>query len=96
MHLGSRHEFSTFRLSLGSVLAESWASDQIDEDRLTAWMHDHLRVVAIPVADADTLDSLETDLLASLDPPLNLSKMPKTELRHRLSVLRKQYSARTR
>ena len=68
MHLGSRNEFSTFRRSLGSVLAEVSGSSQIDEERLTAWMHAHLRVIAVPVADADALDGLETEVLADLDP----------------------------
>jgi hypothetical protein len=54
-------------------------------------MHAHLRVVPIPVADADMLDELETALLTELDPPLNLAKVPKTPLRRQLSVLRKQY-----
>lgn len=31
MHLGGRHEFSTFRLSLGSVLAEADSRNEIDE-----------------------------------------------------------------
>jgi len=51
-------------------------------------MHAHLRVVAIPVADADTLDALESDILAELDPPLNLAKVNKTPLRVRLSAVR--------
>ena len=36
MHLGGRHEFSTFRLSLGSVLAEALGEDEINEEALTA------------------------------------------------------------
>ena len=47
MHLGGRHEFSTFRLSLGSILANTWRESEIDELRLTSWMHDHLRIVAM-------------------------------------------------
>lgn len=58
---------------------------------LTSWMRQHLRLIAIPVADADTLDALETACLASLDPPLNLAKRPKTDLRVRLSELHRQY-----
>ncbi len=92
MHLGGRHEFSTFRLSLGSVLACAFEQPQIDEDALTAWMHEHLRLVTITVEDPDTLNDLETLVLGDLDPPLNLDKMPKTALRRRLSELRGQYS----
>jgi hypothetical protein len=92
MHLGSRHEFSTFRWSLGSILATSRGASGIDEGHLTAWMHDHLRVIAVPIDDADALDRLETGVLAVLDPPLNLAKMPKSALRARLTELRKVHS----
>ena len=91
MHLGGRHEFSTFRLSLGSVLAQAEGLPAIHEDSLTTWMHKHLRVIAVPVTDADTLGDVETEVLAELDPPLNLDKRPKSPVRSRLSELRKQY-----
>ena len=94
MHLGGRHEFSTFRLSLGSILAEAWGHDEIDEEALTAWMHAHLRLVAIPVADADTLGDVETDVLAELNPPLNLDKVKRDARRVQLSALRKKYGRR--
>lgn len=92
MHLGSRHDFSTFRRSLGSILTEARGADEIDEAHLTAWMHAHLRVVAVPVEDADALDGLETRVLAELDPPLNLAKMPKSAVRARLTELRRLHS----
>lgn len=92
MHLGGRHNFSTFRLSLGAILAAADDRSAIDEERLTRWMHQHLRVIAIPVEDADTLDALETGILDALDPPLNLDKRPKNELRTRLSALRRRHS----
>lgn len=95
MHLGKRHEFSTLRLSIGSIIASAYQQPAIDEVQLTRWMHAHLRVVAIPVADPDSLGDLETELLAELDPPLNLAKMAKTPLRHRLSALRKRYAAKS-
>jgi hypothetical protein len=94
MHLGGRHRFSTFRLSLGSVLAEARGWDEIDEDALTAWMHEHLRIVAVPVDDADTLGGLETAVLSALDPPLNLDKVVRNPLRTRLSALRKKHGRR--
>jgi hypothetical protein len=96
MHLGGRHEFSTFRLSLGSILASARKDTEIDEERLTAWMHEHLRVAAIPVGDADALDSLENAVLRELDPPLNLNKMPPSPIRGRLTELRRRYSRKTR
>lgn len=94
MHLGGRHSFSTFRLSLGAILAAADSHFAIDEERLTSWMHQHLRVIAIPVEDADTLDALETEILDALDPPLNLAKRPNNELRTRLSALRRRHDQR--
>jgi hypothetical protein len=94
MHLGKKHEFSTLRRSLGSVLAEGHGQPTIDEEQLTRWMHAHLRVIPIPVADVDTLDRLESEILTHLDPPLNLAKVPKTTLRVRLSELRKKYAGK--
>lgn len=94
MHLGGRHDFSTFRLSLGSILAAACGDDHIDEQALTEWMHLHLALIAVPVPDADTLDAAETTVLAALDPPLNLAKRPASPLRTQLSTLRKQYRRR--
>lgn len=91
MHLGKKHEFSTLRRSLGSILAAESGQPLIDEVELTRWMHAHLRVVTIPVADPDTLNELESLLLKELDPPLNLAKVPKAPLRAQLSALRKQF-----
>lgn len=91
MHLGGRHEFSTFRRSLGSILAAARGEDAIDEEGLTRWMRERLSLIAIPVVDADVLDNLETKVLAELDPALNLHKRPQTELRLRLSALRRHF-----
>lgn len=95
MHLGKNHNFSTLRLSLGSTLANAHGQPAIDEAQLTRWMHAHLRLIAIPVVDADSLDALETHLLTALDPPLNLAKVSKNPLRQSLSALRKQYGGRS-
>ena len=92
MHLGKKHEFSTLRRSLGSILAHASEKPTIDETRLTLWMFAHLRIVLIPVADADTLGDLENHILRELDPPLNLAKVAPNPLRQRLSALRKQYA----
>lgn len=89
MHLGGRARMSTFRFTLAATLTPAWGGGpRVDEDRLTRWMLEHLRVVAVPWADADTLGALERDVLAQLDPPLNLRGMPVTPLRRRLSRLR--------
>ncbi len=91
MHLGGNHEFSTFRRTLGAVLANATGSDSIDENGLTAWMHDHLKVVAVPCVDADTLGSLEEAVLTALDPPLNLQGNSPTPVRRRLTQLRSNH-----
>lgn len=96
MHLGGRHEFSTFRLSLGSVLAESRGDQEIDEPGLTAWMHEHLRLIAVPVDDADTLGDVETEVLQQLNPALNLDQVARNALRIQLSALRKKYGRKRR
>lgn len=96
MHLGRRHRVSTLRLSLGSTLARAKGWKAIDEEQLTLWMMSHLRVATVPVANADSLDDLESELLKVLDPPLNLMKVAKTPLRKRLAELRKAYGSRSR
>ena len=91
MHLLGNHEFSTFRRTLGAVLANATGSDSIDENALIAWMHDHLKVVAVPCADADSLGRLEEVVLTALDPPLNLQAMSPTPVRRRLTQLRSNH-----
>jgi len=94
MHLGGRHEFSTFRRTLGAILANARHEQEIDEARLTKWMHDHLQVIAVPFEDADTLGKLEGDVLSRLDPPLNLQGMAPTAIRRRLKELRRPHARR--
>jgi hypothetical protein len=67
----------------------------IDEVRLTRWMHEHLKVIAIPFHDADTLGRLEVDMLGKLDPPLNLQGMAQTPIRRRLTALRRPHARKT-
>jgi hypothetical protein len=57
-------------------------------------MHAHLRVIAIPVADADTLGRLDSAVLDELEPPLNLNKVARTHVRRRLTELHRQYGGR--
>jgi hypothetical protein len=87
MHLGKRRQFSTFRRTLAAA-PESESQAPISEEALTEWMRLHLRVVAVPYDDPDSLGRLEEDVLRQLDPPLNLKGMPATPLRTRLSKLR--------
>ena len=88
MHLGGRADLSTFRITLAAILSTQW-DGYLDEGRLTAWMEQHLAVIPVPVADADTLGVVEEAVLARLDPPLNLQHMSRTPLRRELSKLRK-------
>ena len=59
-------------------------------------MHEHLRLIAVPVDDADTLGDVETEVLQQLDPPLNLDKVAPNALRIQLSALRKKYGRKRR
>lgn len=89
MHLGKKANLSTFRLTLGSILLRTFEWGVLDEASLTEWMHAHLRVVAIPHQDAEILGALEDDVLRLLDPPFNLMGMAKTDVRRRISELRR-------
>lgn len=95
MHLGGRHEFSTFRRTLGAILAAARHEEEIDEAQLTAWMHAHLKVIAVPFADADTLGRLEEDVLRGLGPSLNLQGMTPTAIRARVTELRRPHGRRS-
>jgi len=88
MHLGSNYQFSTFRKTLGAILAQTWQREIIEEPALTRWMLDHLMVIAVPYDDADSLGRLEGDVLAALDPPLNLQGMSPSRIRSRITTLR--------
>ncbi len=94
MHLGGNHEFSTFRRTIGSILAVGSSRSDIDENALSAWMESHLRVLAVPYADGDTLGALEAEVLQAIDPPLNLQGMPTTSIRVKLRELRGRNGAR--
>jgi len=59
-------------------------------------MHEHFRVVAMPVTAAEQLDGIETEVLSGLDPPLNLDRMPRISVRAQLSELRRRYSRKVR
>lgn len=65
-----RSQPSQFRLSLGAVLAAA-AGGPVDDATVTTWMHEHLRVVAVPLGGSADADALERAVLARLDPPLN-------------------------
>jgi hypothetical protein len=58
------------------------------EHALTEWMTAHLRVIAVPVPDADVLGRIEGEVLEELDPPLNLAGRPASDVRETLRRLR--------
>jgi hypothetical protein len=100
-HLRGQIRGSTFRLTLASILAdplelitiEPKRLDVHSEQRLSAWMRNHLWVAVHPCPNRDVLADLEDRVLALLDPPLNLERMPITPVRIALSALRSQRTA---
>ncbi len=89
MHLGSNHDLSTFRHTLGAILASAEGRTDVNEVGLSQWMHAHLRVITVPFVDADSLGKLEKDVLTELDPPFNLMGMMKTPIRRQITILRR-------
>ena len=94
-HLRGRISSSTWRLSLAALLQDELALEVRGGEllpsssmRLTDWMTSHLLLCVHPVADRDRLGRLEHQVLAALDPPLNLDGMTKTAARLALSALR--------
>jgi hypothetical protein len=95
-HLAGTICGSTFRRTLAAILREPLELqlgppgrlERDSERRLSAWMRQHLEVAVYPFPDRDVLASLENEVLAVLDPPLNLEGMPASPIRARLRVLR--------
>ena len=61
--------------------------------KLTRWMHEHLRVAALPLPAAAVFQA-EERLLGQIDPPLNLRGVPATPLRRTLTRLRSELSGK--
>ena len=62
------------------------------EERLSAWMYEHVEVAVVPFPERDPLGDIEHHVLAELDPPLNLEGMPHTSARSALSRKRAELS----
>ena len=92
MHLSANHQLSTFRHTLGAILALAEGVDSIDERALTQWMLSHLRLIAVPFMDADSLGRVEEAILRELNPPLNLKGVPKNPVRSQITTLRRRVS----
>ena len=97
-HLRGSTRGSTFRLTLAACLSAQLGLraaaprrlDPVSEENLTDWMQQHLEVAVTTFQNADALRDLERQVLATLDPPLNLDGMPPTAVRRALSARRSQ------
>ena len=62
-------------------------------DRLTAWMLEHLTVTTVPFDDRLSLGLVASELVFSLDPALNLGRYPNTPSRkHLRALVRRHFS----
>jgi len=87
-HLRGRARSSTLRRTLAAALRDPLDLADPDDPRLDEWIWRHLRVNAVPTADRDELERLESVMIDALDPPLNLSGPSGTPARARLRELR--------
>ena len=98
-HIRGNTRVSTFRRTWAALLWDQLGLNctrprTLDPEgniRLTAWMIEHLRVAMVPLDDRARLGVIEGQVLASLDPPLNLNKVASTDSRRRLRDLRRQH-----
>lgn len=96
-HIRGNLSSSTFRRTISALLRRplnlrlSGPGKLVREDnrRVTRWIRDHLRIAIVPSEDRDSLESLEQAVLDTLDPPFNLDGRPQTDLRRRLTELRR-------
>lgn len=95
-HLRGRVTASTWRFALAATLDDSLGLeidggtlDPPSQDRLTAWMANHLRLAVHPVENRQILGDLESRLLAVLDPPMNIKGMPTSLVRSALGIRRR-------
>lgn len=95
-HIRGNARSSTFRLTISSLLIEPLSLvkasggklDPASNVRTSAWIADHLRILIAPFDDRDTLGSLEKEVVAHLNPPLNLDHCPPSEARARITQRR--------
>jgi len=97
-HLRGNVGSSTFRKTLTAVLLEPLGLRLAGPSKLSAasnellseWMRAHLAVAVVSCPERVTLAALEHDVLAELDPPLNLQGMNHSGVRSELRLLRKR------
>jgi hypothetical protein len=96
-HIRGNARSSTFRLTISCLLlrrlrlrAIPGGKLDIDSNTIVSeWIADHLRVALVPYEDRDTLGAVEAEVVAQLDPPLNLGHCLPSHARQRLSELRR-------
>ena len=96
-HIRGNQSSSTFRRTISALLREplklrlAGPGKIMPEDnrRVSRWIEDHLRLAIVPLDDRDALECLEQAVLDTLDPPFNLDGRPPTDLRRRLTELRR-------
>jgi hypothetical protein len=96
-HLRGNAQSSTFRRTLSALLLDPLSLvpavggklDAPSNARVSAWITEHLRVACAPCDDRDTLGEVEAEVVAQLDPPLNLGHCFPSESRARLIALRR-------
>lgn len=95
-HIGGNIKSSTFRetisavllVPLGLTLVQPRKLARNDNERVSEWIRDHLRVNIVAFGDRDALADVERTVLRELDPPLNLADRPPNPVRQRLEALR--------
>jgi hypothetical protein len=100
-HINGNASSSTLRLTLSALLLHplgltvSKPGRLMSEDRKTVsrWIRGHLHVAIVPYDDRDRLKQVEEEILAILDPPLNLAGRPSTGSRVQLTGLRRRITS---
>jgi hypothetical protein len=101
-HVRGNARSSTFRLTvsalllnrLGLVTATGGKLDRRSNQRVSEWIADHLRVAVAPFDDRDALAAVEAEVVAHLDPPLNLGHCLPSTVRLQLTERRRALAGR--
>ena len=96
-HIRGNARSSTFRLTISTLLLDRLALvpagkgrlDRPSNLRVSDWIADHLMVGIAPFDDRDALGDVEKEVLAHLDPPLNLGDCLPSDARARISECRR-------
>ena len=96
-HIRGNPSSSTFRRTISAILREplnlhlAGPRKLMPEDNqlVSRWIENHLRVAIVPWENRHALERVEQAVLDMLDPPFNLDGRPPTVLRRRLTDLRR-------